>query len=215
MENRLEKKFVYEAGDLSFHFFLISGMFKKIHPKRIVNSIYLDSYSHKDAWDNINGFGNRKKIRIRWYNKLLNSKAFLEVKKKIGFITQKQVAELKTFKNFNELNLFINQENYMKNDLIIDKQINLKKILFVQYKRNYYELPNKKLRITIDNNLKIFQDHPLKYIDIDKTIVELKYKVENSSYVNDFIKKNYLHNRNQKFSKYVNSFLEIYENGYI
>ena len=54
----------------------------------------------------------------------------------------------------------------MKNDLIIDKQINLKKILFVQYKRNYYELPNKKLRITIDNNLKIFQDHPLKYIDI-------------------------------------------------
>ena len=71
----------------------------------------------------------------------------------------------------------------MKNELIIEKKINLKKILFIQYQRNYFELPNKKLRITIDTNLKIFQDYPLRYINIDKTIVELKYKVENSTYV--------------------------------
>jgi len=215
MENRLEKKFVYEQGDFSFQLFLISGMFKKIYPNRVVNSIYLDSHAHKDVWDNINGFGNRKKIRIRWYNDLLNTKAFLEVKKKIGFITQKQITEIAKFKNYQNLDLFIKQEKYMKNELIIEKKINLKKILFIQYQRNYFELPNKKLRITIDTNLKIFQDYPLRYINIDKTIVELKYKVENSTYVNDFIKNNYLNNRNQKFSKYVNSFLEIHENGYI
>ena len=215
MENRLEKKFVYEQGDFSFQLFLISGMFKKIYPNRVVNSIYLDSHAHKDVWDNINGFGNRKKIRIRWYNNLLDTKAFLEVKKKIGFITQKQVAELAKFKNYQNLDLFIKQEKYMKNELIIEKKINLKKILFIQYQRNYFELPNKKLRITIDTNLKIFQDYPLRYINIDKTIVELKYKVENSTYVNDFIKNNYLNNRNQKFSKYVNSFLEMHENAYI
>ena len=215
MENRLEKKFVYEQGDFSFQLFLISGMFKKIYPNRIVNSIYLDSYAHKDVWDNINGFGNRKKIRIRWYNNLLDTKAFLEVKKKIGFITQKQVAELAKFKNYQNLDLFIKQEKYMKNELIIEKKINLKKILFIQYQRNYFELPNKKLRITIDTNLKIFQDYPFRYINTDKVIVELKYKVENSTYVNDFIKNNYLNNRNQKFSKYVNSFLEMHENGYV
>ena len=215
MENRLEKKFVYEQGDFSFQLFLISGMFKKIYPNRIVNSIYLDSHAHKDVWDNINGFSNRKKIRIRWYNDLLDTKAFLEVKKKIGFITQKQITEIAKFKNYQNLDLFIKQEKYMKNELIIEKKINLKKILFIQYQRNYFELPNKKLRITIDTNLKIFQDYPLRYINIDKTIVELKYKVENSTYVNNFIKNNYLNNRNQKFSKYVNSFLEIHENGYI
>ena len=82
----------------------------------------------------------------------------------------------------------------MKNELIIEKKINLKKILFIQYQRNYFELPNKKLRITIDTNLKIFQDYPFRYINTDKVIVELKYKVENSTYVNDFIKNNYLNN---------------------
>ena len=40
---RLEKKFVYNEGDTYHNFFLISGMFKKIFPKRVVNSIYFDT----------------------------------------------------------------------------------------------------------------------------------------------------------------------------
>ena len=40
---RLEKKFVYENGDESYKFFLISGMFRKTFPKRVVNSIYFDT----------------------------------------------------------------------------------------------------------------------------------------------------------------------------
>ena len=71
------------------------------------------------------------------------------------------------------------------------------------------------MRVTVDSNLKIFQDFPSNFINLDKTIVELKYDIKNSSFVNDFIKKNYLSNRNQKFSKYVNSFIEINENAYI
>ena len=54
---RLEKKFVYNEGD-TYHKFLISGMFKNIFPKRVVNSIYFDTEKYKDVWDNINGFGN-------------------------------------------------------------------------------------------------------------------------------------------------------------
>ena len=53
------------------------------------------------------------------------------------------------------------------------------------------------------------------FINLDKTIIELKYDVKHSSFVNNFIKTHYLSNRNQKFSKYVNSFIEINENGYI
>ncbi len=79
---RLEKKFVYENGDTSFNFFLISSMLKEVFPKRIVNSIYLDTDMFKDVWDNINGFGNRKKIRVRWYNQINNSKVQIEEKKK-------------------------------------------------------------------------------------------------------------------------------------
>lgn len=214
-EQRLEKKFVYNQGDQSYNFFLISGMFKKIYPKRVVNSIYLDTDGYHDVWDNINGFGNRKKIRIRWYNNLNNSKVSLEVKKKIGLVTQKKVELLGIFKDFDELDFFIKKENYIKTNLLLKKKINLKKTLLIQYQRNYYELPDKRLRVTVDDNLKIFQNSLSNSIDLDKTIVELKYDVKNSSFVDSFIQNNCLNNRNQKFSKYVNSFIEINENAFI
>lgn len=214
-EQRLEKKFVYNQSDDGYKYFLISGMFKKAYPQRNVNSIYFDTDSYQDVWDNINGFGKRKKIRIRWYNNLNNSKVFIEEKKKIGFVTQKKVETIGIFKNFDELDHFINRENYVKTSLLLRKKINLRKTLLIQYQRNYYELPDKRLRVTVDSNLKIFQKFPTNFINLDKTIVELKYDVKNSSFVNNFIKKNYLSNRNQKFSKYVNSFIEINENAYI
>ena len=212
MERRLEKKFVYRNGDDSFKFFLISGMFKEEYPQRVVNSIYFDTDIYQDVWDNINGFGNRKKIRIRWYNNLNNSKVFIEEKKKINFVTQKKVEKIGVFKDFDSLTNYLNSKDFENINFILDKKINLKKTLFIQYRRNYYELPNKKLRLTVDNNLNIFQKFPTQYLQLDKTIVELKYDVKNSTFVNSFIKKNKLNNRNQKFSKYVNSFIELNDN---
>lgn len=74
---------------------------------------------------------------------------------------------------------------------------------------------NKKLRVTVDKKLKIFQKFPNKFIENDKLIIELKYSVKNSSYVNNFVKNNFLDNRNQKYSKYVNSFIDMNENALI
>tara|TARA_B100001248_G_scaffold257634_1_gene240517 strand:- start:999 stop:1646 length:648 start_codon:yes stop_codon:yes gene_type:complete len=215
MNNRLEKKFIYNIGDESYKYFLISGMFKETYPKRVVNSIYFDTDIYQDVWDNINGFGNRKKIRIRWYNELNNSPVFIEEKKKIGFVTQKKIENLGNFKNFSDLTLFIKNEYYQKSSLFKNKKINIKKALILQYERNYFELYNKKLRVTVDKKLKIFQKFPNKFIENDKLIIELKYSVKNSSYVNNFVKNNFLDNRNQKYSKYVNSFIDMNENALI
>ena len=215
MNNRLEKKFIYNIGDESYKYFLISGMFKEAYPKRVVNSIYFDTDIYQDVWDNINGFGNRKKIRIRWYNELNNSPVFIEEKKKIGFVTQKKIENLGNFKNFSDLTLFIKNEYYQKSSLFKNKKINIKKALILQYERNYFELYNKKLRVTVDKKLKIFQKFPNKFIENDKLIIELKYSVKNSSYVNNFVKNNFLDNRNQKYSKYVNSFIDMNENALI
>ncbi len=212
MERRLEKKFVYRNGDDSFKFFLMSGMFKEQYSQRTVNSIYFDTDIYQDVWDNINGFGNRKKIRLRWYNNLNNSEVFIEEKKKINFVTQKKVQKIGVFKNFDDLANYINRKGFEHINFILDKKINLKKTLFIQYRRNYYELPNKKLRLTVDDNLNIFQKYPTQYLQLDKTIVELKYDLKNSSFVNSFIKNNNLDNRNRKFSKYVNSFIELNDN---
>ena len=215
MRERLEKKFVYEDGSQNYRYFLLSGMFKKSYPKRVVNSIYLDTEIYQDVWDNINGFNKRKKIRLRWYDKLNNSPVYIEEKKKIGFITKKKQYKLGFFKNFDELDSFVKNQHFFKNNFLITKKINLKKSLFIQYEREYFEQQNKLLRITIDKNLKIFQNFPNRYILNDKIILELKYDIRNSAKVNNFIKINKLNNRNQKFSKYVNSFIEMHENAII
>ena len=76
-ENRIEKKFVYNQGDESFRQFLINGMFFEAFEPRLVNSIYFDTTAFHDVWDNINGFGNRKKIRIRWYGLINKSNIFI------------------------------------------------------------------------------------------------------------------------------------------
>lgn len=215
MESRLEKKFVYNNGDNSFKYFLISGMFKKTYPKRIINSIYFDTEKYKDVWDNINGFGNRKKIRVRWYDVLNDSEVNIEEKKKIGSVTKKIVESIGVYKNFDHLNDFISNQDFLNNKFLLKKKLNLKKILFIQYHRNYFELPNRKLRVTVDEKLRIFKQFPNKFIDLDKIILELKYDVKDSSFVNSFIKLNDLNNRNQKFSKYINSFIEMNDNGLI
>ena len=206
---RLEKKFVYSQGDTYHKFFLISGMFKKIFPKRIVNSIYFDTEKYKDVWDNINGFGNRCKTRLRWYNSLNNSQVNIEEKRKIGFVTNKKVEAIGKFENFEHLDTYINSKDFLNHKFLLKKKINLKKILFIQYQRNYYQLSNRKLRVTVDEKLKIFYKYPDRFIDLDKIILELKYDSKDSYYVNSLIKSNNLNSRNKKFSKYVNSFIEM------
>lgn len=215
IDSRLEKKFVYFNGDQSFKFFLSQGMFKETFPTRIINSIYFDTPTLNDVWDNINGYGLRKKIRVRWYNDLNNSNVYLEEKKKINFLTQKKTELLGNFSDYGDFRKYFQKDLLNKINISLNKKINLKSTLFIQYKRNYYELYNKKLRVTLDQNLKIFLQYPNKFIDLDKTILELKYKKNDAEFVRKFVKETKLNNRNQKFSKYVNSFIELNNNGYI
>ena len=72
--------------------FLSKGCLK-VYPKRIVNSIYFDTEIFQDVWDNINGFGDRKKIRVRWYNEIKNSKVKIEEKKKKRLHNTKTVSK--------------------------------------------------------------------------------------------------------------------------
>ena len=62
---------------------LIEGFFKKLYKNRRVNSIYYDTNDLDCLWDNINGFSNRDKYRVRWYNEINNSEVFFEKKKKL------------------------------------------------------------------------------------------------------------------------------------
>ncbi len=215
-ESRIEKKFVFLDGDNSYRYFLISGMFKEIYIERIVNSIYLDNENFKNVWDNINGFSQRSKYRVRWYNDLKNSKVFLEEKNKLNQTTFKKKSEIGPFKNEKDLMIFLNSNEFQKKYLFKYKY-NLKNVLKVSYKRSYFIDPKKKIRVTLDQNITVNK----KYINnnfgisLDKNIIELKYDVTDSNYCNQLILNSRLDNRNKKYSKYVQSFVEMNDSGFI
>ena len=215
-ESRIEKKFVFLDGDNSYRYFLISGMFKEIYIERIVNSIYLDNENFKNVWDNINGFSQRSKYRVRWYNDLKNSKVFLEEKNKLNQTTFKKKSEIGPFKNEKDLMIFLNSNEFQKKYLFKYKY-NLKNVLKVSYKRSYFIDPKRKIRVTLDQNITVNK----KYINnnfgisLDKNIIELKYDVTDSNYCNQLILNSRLDNRNKKYSKYVQSFVEMNDSGFI
>ena len=74
---------------------------------------------------------------------------YLEEKKKINFLTQKKTELLGKFSNYEEFKKYFQKDLSNKINIFINKKLNLKSTLFVQYRRNYFELNNKKLRVTL------------------------------------------------------------------
>ena len=218
MEQRLEKKFVFLPGDnRKIEILKIEGFFKKIYYKRRVNSIYYDTIDLNCLWDNINGFSNRDKYRVRWYDDINNSEVFFEKKKKINQATQKTKISLGKFKNQEDLNIFLKSKEF-DNSLFKITTLNLVQVLTVSYSRDYYIDNKKKLRITFDENIKTHQNFEGNFFknlaNIDNNILEFKYLLEDSNYVRQKMYNLNFNLRNQKFSKYVQSFMILNEMGH-
>ena len=218
MEQRLEKKFVFLPGDSrKIEILKIEGFFKKIYYKRRVNSIYYDTIDLNCLWDNINGFSNRDKYRVRWYDDINNSEVFFEKKKKINQATQKTKISLGKFKNQEDLNVFLKSKEF-DNSLFKITTLNLVQVLTVSYSRDYYVDNEKKLRITFDENIKTHQNFEGNFFknlaNISNNILEFKYLLDDSNYVRQKMYNLNFNLRNQKFSKYVQSFMILNEMGH-
>jgi hypothetical protein len=218
MEQRLEKKFVFLPGDnKKIETLKIEGFFKKIYNKRRVNSVYYDTIDLDCLWDNINGFSNRDKYRVRWYDNIKNSEVFFEKKKKINQATQKTKISLGKFKNDEDLINFLKSKDFV-NSILKITTLNLTQVLTVSYDRDYYIDNKNKLRITFDENIKTHQNFEGNFFknlaNINNNILEFKYLLEDSNYVRQKICNLNFNLRNQKFSKYVQSFLILNEMGH-
>ena len=218
MEQRLEKKFVFLPGDdKKFETLKVKGFFKKIYNKRRVNSIYYDTIDLDCLWDNINGFSNRDKYRVRWYDDINNSEVFFEKKKKINQATQKTKISLGKYKNREDLNIFLKSKDFV-NSIFKITALNLVQVLTVSYNRDYYMDNKNKLRITFDKNINIHQNFEGNFFknlaNIDNNILEFKYLLEDSNYVRQKMYNLNFNLRNQKFSKYVQSFMILNDMGH-
>jgi len=207
---RFERKWIFKNTN---HYDILNKalkskfLFHQHYPKRWVNSIYFDDNDYTSIKENLDGVNNREKFRLRWYGKnnfVLNNPK-LEIKIKKSFLNYKRIFPLKKLNNLNLKNI-----NHVK---LINHEVNSiikKKLLFstitTHYERLYLISDNKKIRATIDYNLKgtSFNCHfqnPIFKASRD-VIVELKYKKEYDNYVRSNLKK--ISSRFSKNSKYIN-----------
>lgn len=217
MEERFENKFIFTRGDKkNYNLLIINCFLKKEYKNRIVNSIYYDNHKLDSLYQNINGFSTRAKYRIRWYNEINNTQVFFEKKIKLGLITKKQKINLGSFQNYISLQNFLYSKEFEKKIISFTDQ-DLMQVLRVSYKREYWEDFEKKLRVTFDSQIlaqKIYQNKfNNSFFEIDSDILELKYKIKDHEFVKNKIKQANFNLRNQKFSKYVRSFLLLSDIG--
>ena len=188
--------------------------FKKEYRDRIVNNLYFDT-NNLDAYkDNIYGHSSRIKTRFRWFGNFNeNNFGNLELKFKRNIYGWKErykieKLRLENNKNLNTIKSTISKHLPFRTKIFFEKN-NIPQIVN-QYEREYFISSDKKYRITIDRNMKVFNQRNSDRINLNKEAmiqnhIILEVKFERSSY-NKI--ENLLHNipfRASRNSKYINS----------
>jgi len=193
-------------------------LFSEIYHERWINNIYFDTPSFDFFQDNQSGKSDRKKVRIRWYGKLLGliENPILEVKIKNGLAGSKKSYVLPPFSINGEGNLKPIRNLFEKADLPdeINLLVNsLKPTLINRYRRKYFLDYSKNFRLTLD--------HQMSYFDVQSSIVklngeikhrgrnvlELKYELRHDQLAPYYT--SYFPFRMNKHSKYVNGIEEF------
>lgn len=188
---RYERKFVTEGFSLAE----IEGMlrlhpahFQEIYPPRYINNIYLDTPLWRNYHDSVEGFSQRRKVRVRWYGSLNSylTEPKLEIKNKQGGVGNKQIFPLPGFK-FNISNasdtLLANLRQADLSEQIRILLYGMRPVLVNRYCRAYRLSKDARFRITIDSHLTFYSPHHnlqrTPHKDHLRYIIELKY--ENTS----------------------------------
>ena len=79
---RNEKKFIFLEPLVSIEKLLNFIGAKEIYSPRMVNSIYYDTYFHKNFHEAIDGIMRRNKVRVRWYGKVFNTEIHPQIENK-------------------------------------------------------------------------------------------------------------------------------------
>lgn len=223
LENsRYELKFVtYDVN-----YFLIKHWIKmsqhnffREYENRIVNNIYFDSLNFKSFTDNVDGQSKRVKTRYRWYGKFeKQSYGNMEFKIKRNVFGYKKTYNVKNLiidekKDFRYINNKIFNE--LPQDIGIFFKQNDNPQIINQYEREYFKTKNQKFRVTIDRNIKIFDQRKSntpnisrKTISQNYIVLEIKFDRKSRKDIEDLISN--IPIRISKNSKYINAFRSVY-----
>jgi len=188
---RYESKFVFPAEMHAGFLNRVRSscfLFSEIYWERKINNIYLDTLEFKNLYDNLNGVQNRVKHRIRWYGEATAvDKPVLEFKIKHGELGEKEfywLPKLNFSQNFNfddyreKIRSESDRSSAEINLMLADLNIEIP-TLYNTYWRQYFLSGDKKLRLTIDRDLRYTRmdrwHSSLSTFSEDKIVVELKY----------------------------------------
>ncbi|MBE6003274.1 MAG: polyphosphate polymerase domain-containing protein [Lachnospiraceae bacterium] len=186
-----------------------------------VRSLYFDSYYNDDYFDKLDGIKNRKKIRIRTYNRS-DDIIKLELKQKSGdaqhkksySISKQQVKDMCSGRY--EFLLHSGDPHMEQIYYIMKKEVYRPKCI-IEYQRRAFAVPTNDIRITFDTdictsegNLDLFADkncfRPSSAFDL--VVLEVKYNRFLLSYVKDLLKMDYI--EETSYSKYTTGRMQLF-----
>lgn len=210
-DTRYEIKFILNNEELleAYSFVKQEGAFQS-YPDRNINSLYFDTLNFDSIKANLAGVSIRQKVRLRWYEKIMNDDpAILEIKKRIGRLGCKDKYEINSLTSKIIHTKSLNEIKNILSDGVFKNQCFLEEIylptLYVQYDREYYETDN--YRITLDKNIRYgnvsLHNLVTHYtpIEFKGFILELKFKPSVKDIVSKKIK--YLNITPKRHSKYL------------
>ena len=174
--------------------------FFKEYDDRNINNIYFDSLDYKAFNDNLVGLPSRLKVRYRWYGNLFSNDKKNEGSLEFKF--KKNIYGFKKIFKINDLTLNLNSnwkdiKNKILKKLTPEYKIlfdqNSEKILINRYKREYFISRDKKLRVTLDKNIEIFDQRTslikpnfrFKNFTQDHLVIEFKFNKDDKVFLND------------------------------
>lgn len=195
--------------------------FTEHYPSRFVNSIYFDSYSYNSFKENLFGDSKKTKTRYRWYGNLISSAlGFFEIKKRKNVYNYKKIIQIEKL-NINEdcqLREILNSiKIYLKPDEKLELEARPFPTILNRYYREYFIDFTGNVRVTIDRNIKIFDQRLSNKINLKKKInypnlmiIEFKFKQTQANNFTNFF--NYFPFRLSRNSKYINAIRAVASN---
>lgn len=159
---RYERKFIIPTKNYPLPLLLktLKVPFREAYPERVINNVYFDTADYRSFSENVHGKADRVKVRMRWYDELVQHKAYhpkLEFKIKRALLGTKKVYNLRAVSQRDALlsktEIYRNLDSTgLPADVLADLKIR-QPVLINRYRRRYFESFNGHVRITLDTDI--------------------------------------------------------------
>lgn len=163
LANRRETKFALVSADIGkVRKVLETNSRRQIHNHEVstVRSIYFDDVRLSACRANLDGIGQRRKVRLRWYDRPLpGNDSYLEIKWRDNKVTGKHRLRVRCEHSLGELSFAQMRELFL--DSIPPRYLPYllrysEPIVTVEYKREHFTSRDNRLRATIDYDLTFY-----------------------------------------------------------